>query len=126
MRMKKPRVARLDEVRITRCAEDAVIEYVEPNISTTRFTIGPEIQQMSDQEILDLLNATPRAQEELAASFEHVPVQPPPGKPQVRYFPASDQWTPRGKVLRCEIDDGGPDGEPVIAIDDQEFSWREL
>jgi hypothetical protein len=45
---------------------------------------------------------------------------------QVRYFPASDLWTPRGRVLRCEIDDDGPEREPVIAIDDQELSWREF
>jgi hypothetical protein len=126
MRMKKPRVARLDEVRITRGAEDAVIEYVEPNISSTRFTIGPQIQQMSDQEILDLFNDSLRAQEELAAAYEHVAVEIPPGKRQIRYFAAGDQWTPRGGVLRCEIDDGGPDGEPIIAIDDQELSWREF
>jgi hypothetical protein len=126
MRMKKPRIARLDEVLITRGLEEAVIEYLEPNIATTHLTIGPEVQQMSDQEILDLFNDTLRAQEELAASFEHVAVEIPPGKPQIRYFPASDQWTPRGSVLRCEIDDGGPDGEPVIAIDDQELSWREF
>jgi hypothetical protein len=126
MRRKKSRVARLDEVRITRGPEDAVIEYVEPDISTTRFTVGPEIQQMSDQEILDLFNESLRAQEELAAAYEHVAVEIPPGRPQIRYFPASDQWTPRGGVLRCAIDDGGPDGEPVIAIDDQELSWREF
>jgi hypothetical protein len=29
-------------------------------------------------------------------------------------------------VLRCEIDNGGPDGEPIIGIDDQELSWREF
>jgi len=126
MRMKKPRIATLDQVRITRSAEDAVIEYVEPNVFTTRFRIGPQVQQMSDQEILDLFNESLRAEEELAASFEHVAVEIPPGKPQIRYFPASDQWTPRGAVLRCAIDDGGPNGEPVIAIDDQEFSWREF
>jgi len=126
MRMKKPRIARLDEVRITRGPEDAVIEYVEPNIATTHFTIGPKIQQMRDQEILDLFNDSLRAQEELAAAYEYVAVEIPPGKPQIRYFAAGDQWTPRGGVLRCEIDNGGPDGEPIIGIDDNELSWREF
>ncbi|HEV3074564.1 MAG TPA: hypothetical protein VHB47_09125 [Thermoanaerobaculia bacterium] len=50
-------------VRITRSAEDAVIEYVEPNVFTTRFRIGPEIQQMSEEEILDLFNESLRAEE---------------------------------------------------------------
>jgi len=56
----------------------------------------------------------------------HVAVEIPPGKPQIQYFEAGDQWTPRGSVLRCEIDKGGPDGEPIIAIDDHELSWREF
>lgn len=124
MRMKKPRIARMDEVRITRSSGEAIIEYVEPGVLTTRFTIGPRIQQMSDQEILDLFNASLRAEEELVAAY--VAVEIPPGKPQIRYFVASDQWTPRGGVLRCEIDDGGPNGEPIIAIDDRELSWREF
>ena len=33
---------------------------------------------------------------------------------------------PRGDVLRCIIDDGGPDGEVVVHIDDQELSLREF
>ena len=33
---------------------------------------------------------------------------------------------PRGDVLRCIIDDGGPNGEVVISIDDQELSLREF
>src|SRR4029453_17160245 len=46
--------------------------------------------------------------------------------PQIRYFERGDQSTPRGDVLRCEIDDGGPGGEPIIHIDDRELSWREF
>lgn len=35
---------------------------------------------------------------------------------------------PRGRVLRCTIDDGGGDDDslPVISVDDQEFSWDEF
>jgi hypothetical protein len=29
-------------------------------------------------------------------------------------------------VLRCIIDDGGPNGEVIIHIDDQELSFREF
>jgi hypothetical protein len=49
-------------------------------------------------------------------------VEVPPGRPQVRYFAAGDQWVPRGDVLRCVIHDSGPNGEAVIEIDEQEFS----
>jgi hypothetical protein len=36
-----------------------------------------------------------------------------------------NEWSPRGGVLRCLIEDGGgEDGDlPVIHVDDQEFSW---
>ncbi len=60
------------------------------------------------------------------AAYEHVAVEIPPGRPQIRYFEPGDQWTPRGDVLRCEIDDGGPGGEPIIHVDDRELSWREF
>lgn len=127
MRMKKPRVATLEEVRITREGEEvAVIEYLEPGISTTHFRIGPKIQGMSDQEVLDLFNESIRARERLAAEYEHVAVEIPPGKPQIKYFAEGYQWVPRGDVLRCEISDGGPDREPIIYIDEQELSWTEF
>jgi len=127
MRMKKPRVATLEQVRIAREGEEvAVIEYLEPGISTTNFRIGPEIQGMSDQEVLDLFNKSIRARERLAAAYEHIAVEIPPGKPQIKYFTEGDQWVPRGDVLRCEISNGGPDGEPIIYIDEQELSWTEF
>lgn len=50
----------------------------------------------------------------------------PPGSPQIEYFAAGDQWTPRGGVLRCLISDGGPDYETTIWIDDQELSLHEF
>jgi hypothetical protein len=38
----------------------------------------------------------------------------------------SDQWVPRGEVLRCIADDGGPDGELTIHIDNEELSLAEF
>jgi hypothetical protein len=126
MRMKKPRVAALEEVRITRDAEQAVIEFVEPGISATNFRIGPEIEGMSDAEVLDLFNESIRARQRMAAEYEHVAVEIPPGKAQIEYFAAGDQWVPRGDVLRCEISNGGDNGEPIIYVDEQELSWAEF
>ncbi len=37
-----------------------------------------------------------------------------------------EQWVPRGDVLRCIIDNGGPNEEVIISIDDQELSLREF
>jgi hypothetical protein len=47
--------------------------------------------------------------EEMRGKYAHKPVEIPKGKAQVKYFAAGDQWVPRGDVLRCVIEDGGPD-----------------
>jgi hypothetical protein len=74
MRTKKTYVATLDEVRITREGDEvAIIEYLEPGISVTNFRIGPEIQGMTDQEVLDLFNDSIRARE-----VDESASQPPP------------------------------------------------
>ena len=126
MRTRRPRVASPDEVRISRQGDSAVIEFADPKISTTHLRIGQRLQGMSDHEILDIFNENIRAQEQLAAEYEHVAVEIPPGKPQIEFQPLSGQWSPRGDVLRCVISDGGPDGEPVVYIDDEELSWSEF
>ncbi|MEA1928811.1 MAG: hypothetical protein U9N73_11455 [Candidatus Auribacterota bacterium] len=33
---------------------------------------------------------------------------------------------PRGHLLKCEISDGGPDGECTVTIDDRELSLQEF
>ena len=53
-------------------------------------------------------------------------VEEAPGEPQIDYHESSDQWAPRGEVLRCIVDDGAPDGEVIIHIDDKELSLREF
>lgn len=126
MRLKRPRVASLDEVRITRTDIETVIAFADPQISTTHLQIGPEVQQMSDEEILSLFNDGVEAREEFARSYEYVAVQVPAGRPQVEYSETCDEWTPRGDVLRCVIDDGGRDGEPTFHVDDQQLSLRDL
>jgi len=126
MPRKRPFKASLDQVRIARTGDTAVIEYADPNVWTTHFQLGPEVAQMSDQEILERFNSTIEAREHLAAQYEHRAVEIPLGKPQIQYSERSFQWSPRGDVLRCQIDDGGPDGEPIIHIDDQELSWRDF
>jgi hypothetical protein len=125
MRLKRPHVATLEEVTITRNGEDAIIEYADQRIGPTHFRLGPEVQLMTDGDILDHWNACVHG---MAGSrrVRHVAVEMPPGRPQIRYFERGDQSTPRGDVLRCEIDDGGPGGEPIIHIDDRELSWREF
>jgi len=123
-RLRRPRVAKLQEVRITKENEGAIIEFLEPGIATTHLTIGPEVAWMSDQEILDLFNGTILAQEQLAASYHHIAIEIPEGRSQVRYSKEYYQWVPRGHVLRCLLSDA--DGEAVIEIDGREFSLTEF
>ena len=40
-RKKRPRIARLDQVRVSRDDEDAIIEFVIGSIATTHLRIGP-------------------------------------------------------------------------------------
>lgn len=125
MRLKHPYRASLDEIRISRHGEEAVIEYVEPGFWTTHLRLGPEVQQLTDREILERHNAVIETQERLSAEYEHVAIEIPPGRPQVEHSSWTGGWVPRGDVLRCVIDDGAG-GEPVIHIDDQELSWKEF
>ncbi len=129
-RKKRPRIGRLDQVRISRHGEEAVVEFLDPAVATTHLRIGPQVQQMTDEEILLLFNRTLAAQirnrDELG---EYAAVEVPVGSPQVeRFAGTTTDWVPRGGVLRCVIEDGGgEDGTlPVVHIDDQEFSWDEF
>ena len=58
MRKKRPCIASLDEVRIGREGDDAVIDYNDPAIAGVHPEIGPEVHEMTDQEILDVYNET--------------------------------------------------------------------
>lgn len=126
MRPTRPHVAQMDEVRITRQDDTAIIRFLDPAVATTHLRVGPEIRHMSDEEILERFNAVIVARELLAASYHHVAVEVPPDRPQLMYFAAGDQWVPRGDVLRCIVHDGGPGNQAVIEIDDREYSLEEF
>jgi hypothetical protein len=126
MRIKKPRTATLNEVIISREGEYADIEFREPGISGMNLKLGPKVQKMTDKQILNAFNKTVRSMEEMRRTYVHRPVEIPDGKPQIKYFEAADQWVPRGDVLRCIVEDGGPDCEAIIWIDDHELSLREF
>jgi hypothetical protein len=125
MRIKQPRRASLDEVRITREGDTAIIENADPTISTAHLSIGPQLSSMSDDAILDVFNAIIEAQEILASEYDRPLTEIPPGRPQVRYMEGADQWVPRGEVLRCHTEDDEA-GELVVYVDDQDLSLREF
>ncbi len=90
--------------RVNHKGDAAIIEYADPKVAVTNFTIGREkMAEKTDEDILALWNEGIEATEELVRDHDHVAVEIPLGKPQLKYFGAGDQWVPRGDVLRCEI-----------------------
>jgi len=124
MKRKQPYFVRLGEVRLVRNGGTVEVHYSESDIPVTHITIGPKLTDMTDQEVIDLWNDMLRAQSERAAEYKHVAVEVPLGSPQIEYRQDSDQWVPRGAVLRCQISDD--ENLPVIGIDDRELSWEEF
>lgn len=123
-------VASPDEVRITRepDGETALIEYADESIGGTHYKLGPKLRTMTDAQVLQCFNEMIEAMEESRRTYKHVAVEVPIGQPQIEWFELGQQWTPRGGVLRCVIDDGGGDDgrEPVIEIDGKELTWAEF
>ena len=120
MRLRRPRPASPDEVRITREGGTAVIEYADPSVRTVHLRLGPVLATLTDAEVLERFNAMLEAQAEHAASMDRTLTEIPPGRPQIAYYERGDQWTPRGEVLRCHIEDDAERGTLVL-IDDIEL-----
>ncbi len=123
MRLKKPTHVLIDQVRIAREGNDAIIDHADANFSGARIT---GIATMTDAEVVDLYNDILDSQWALLEAWDKTVVEEPPGEKQIDYHENSDQWVPRGDVLRCIIDDAGPNGEVTIHIDEQELSLREF
>jgi hypothetical protein len=127
---RRPHIASPDEVRITRDGDNAVIEYADPKVATTYFTIGKKkLDGMSDAQVLRMWNRHIRIRDELMAEYEHVCVEVPLGQAQVRYEERADQWVPRGDVLRGRVLGAMADEdleETFITIDERDFTIREF
>jgi hypothetical protein len=81
---------------------------------------------MTDADIVEMYSDVLDAQWGLSEGWDNTVLEEPPGEKQIDYHENSDQWVPRGDVLRCIIDDGGLNGEVIIHIDDQELSLAEF
>jgi hypothetical protein len=125
MRLKRPRHASPEEVRISREGEWAIIEYADPTISSVRLRLGSEIEKMTDAEILALLNLTVDARDEIAAQSENRVIEVSLGRPQIKYFEEGDQWVPRAQVLRCHLEDD-EEGKLVVYVDDQKLDLQQF
>ncbi|HAT8606365.1 hypothetical protein SC040_15390 [Legionella pneumophila] len=123
-KIKRPHVAELHEVIITRQGDAAIIEYKEKGIGATHITIGHEIDQMSDNDILLCHNSFIALQLQSMKDYQHVATEIPIGESQVEYFEPGGYWTARGDVLRCCI--GSDNHQATVIIDDKEFSMDEF
>ncbi|MGB6492575.1 MAG: hypothetical protein WBE62_07225, partial [Methylocella sp.] len=85
MRKKKPIPAVIDQVRITRDGNDAIIEHADPTIPETRLTIGPQMKTMTDRDIVDVFNGVMAAQQRLLEDWDRTVTEIPPGKPQIEH-----------------------------------------
>jgi len=126
MRPKRPTHVLIDQVRITRDGDIATIDHADPNLSGAHITILPGIATMTDADIVKIYNDMLDSQWALSQNWDKTVVEEPPGEPQIDYHETSDQWAPRGDVLRCIIHDAGPNGEVTIHIDDQELSLAQF
>jgi hypothetical protein len=125
---RRPHRASPDELKITRNGDDVIIAYADDSVATTHFKLGRErIATMTDDEILDFWNEHLDARDVAMANYEHIAVEVPPGKAQVEFFEAGDQWVPRGHVLRCVIMGSNADpNEPFLTIDDRDYTPSEF
>jgi hypothetical protein len=126
MRLRKLTRVSIEQVRITREGNDAIVDHADAGISGAHLAIGPEIAAMTDAKIVDLYNDILESQHRLLAEWDKTVIEEPLGEKQIDYHENSDQWVPRGDVLRCIINDGGPEGEVTIQIDDKELSLAEF
>ena len=120
MRLKRPQPASPDQVRITREGETAVIEYADSSVRVVNLQVGPSLAAMTEAEVLEMFNDMLEAQAEYAAGLDRTLTEIRPGLPQIEYNERSEQWVPRGQVLRCHIDDDAEEGT-IIQIDDVEM-----
>jgi hypothetical protein len=119
----------MDQVRITRDAGGANIEYAEENVSGVHLVLDPEkMAAMSDEQILEAHNTCIEAIQASRDSQQWTATEIPPGMRQVKRDRRSGHLLPRGHVLRCHVSDGGVEEDDPVAIyiDNEEYSLREF
>jgi hypothetical protein len=125
MRPKKPIHVSIEQVRITRDGPTAVVEFADPAYGGVNLTIGEHVAEMSDQQVVDVLNDVLAAQAQFLREWDNTVTEIPLGKPQIKFSRDSGQWVPQGEVLRCLIEDN-EHREAVIVIDDKQLSLEEF
>lgn len=125
MSRKTPHVASPDQVRISRTGGDAIIEYADSAVPTIRLSIGPQLRQMSDDDVLELHNDAVRRMEHCESENEHVAIEIPLGRQQLRRSDPSSPLVPRGDIVRSVIDRDEAGGL-AVRVDDHALSLEDL
>lgn len=110
----------IDQVRISRDGEYALIEHADAAYGSVNLKFGPEIVTLTDREILDVFNDIIAAQEASIADPANRPTEIPKGRPQIEWLEDLQQWSARGHVLKCEVSDD-EEGNLVVYIDDKKL-----
>jgi hypothetical protein len=85
MRPKRPTHVLIDQVRITREGNDAIIDHADANLSGARIAIGPGIATMTDADIVEMYSDILDAQWGLLEGWDKTVVEEPPGEKQIDY-----------------------------------------
>lgn len=120
MRLRRPPQSTIDQVRISRDGEYALIEHADPAYASVNLKLGPEINTLTDREILETFNDVIAAQEASIADPANRPIEIPKGRPQIEWLEDLQQWSVRGHVLKCEVSDDEA-GNLVVYVDDKEL-----
>jgi hypothetical protein len=121
---RRPHVAAPDEVRITRSGGAAIIEYADPDVATTHFTIGAEkLATMTDADILAMWNDGIAATEEFRRSLTYVATEVPVGQPQLKPSELTGEPVARGEIVRCILEDRPENADDVfVSVDGQDLT----
>jgi hypothetical protein len=128
-RPRRPHKASPDEIKITRDGDYAIIVYADESVATTHLKMGSEkLAVMTDEQILDFWNTGIEARDTVMAAYEHVAVEIPIGKPQLKYEERSDQWVPRGNVVKGVVlgSDGSDIEDEFVTVDGKDLTIREF
>jgi hypothetical protein len=114
-----------NDVTIARDDHCSRIDYRVGAIPATHLEMDPKIVDLSNGEIIEEYNECLRDEAKLATERRHVAIEVPLGGTQMEYFARSDQWAPKGGVLRCLIKDDER-GQVIVQIDEQELRLKQF
>jgi hypothetical protein len=120
----KSKIATPDDVTIRRDGNYAVIAFNDQKSGGMNLGIGPEIELMTDLEILEVYNNVVRSMLDGARTWR--PTEIAEGRPQIKFDRKSRQWSAEGHVLRCLINSDSSATEPAIKIDNHQLSLQQF